>query len=176
VKISGTGQFTLGGSDSTVGIDFVSGGSNEPLDLSAAHLPSVKIRGLGADDTIDVSGLSSSDTIGVTYKGAVATVRFRNAGESVGSLRFAMKAGQGTFHFDAADGALTFAPKAASETALSASELGAQASAYALPLDVLFANSAGVAYPTGAALDPFIGDLMLAGHYGGAFLSAHAFP
>ena len=88
-----------------------------------------------------------------------------------------MKAGQGTFHFDAADGALTFAPtQAAYETALSALDLGGQAALYALPLDVLLANSAGVAYPTLAALDPFIGDLMLAGHYGGAFLSTHVFP
>jgi hypothetical protein len=113
VQISGGGQFTLGGSDSTAGIDFVSGGSNERLDVSAAHLPSVELKGFGANDTVDASGLSHSDTIGVSYKGAVATVRFLEAGKTVGSLRFAMKAGQGTFHFDAADGALTFAPKAA---------------------------------------------------------------
>jgi T5SS/PEP-CTERM-associated repeat protein len=121
VKISGAGQFTIGGSDSTVGIDFVSGGSNEVLDLTAAHLPSVKIKGFGADDTIDVSGLSTSDTIGVSSKGAATTVRFLQAGKTVGSLHFAMKAGQGEFNFDAADGALTFAPEAANETALSAS-------------------------------------------------------
>ena len=175
VQISGAGQFTLGGSDSTVGIDFVSGGSNERLNLSAAHLPSVEIKGFGAHDTIDVSGLSPSDTIGVSYKGSVATVRFLEAGKTVGSLLFAMKAGQGAFHFDATDGALTFAPNAASETVLRASELIAQASAYVLPLDVLLANSASVAFPTGA-LDPFVGDLMLAGHSGEAFLSAHPFP
>ena len=116
MQISGAGQFALGGSDSTVGIDFVSGGSNELLDLSAAHLPSVDIKGFGAYDTIDVSGLSTRDTIGVSYKGDVATVRFRQASKTVGTLHFAMKAGQGSFHFDAADGALTFAPKVASET------------------------------------------------------------
>ena len=121
VQISGAGQFTLGGSDSTVGIDFVSGGSNERLDLSAAHLPTVGIKGFGANDTIDVSGLSQSDTIGVSYKGAVATVRFLHAGKTVGSLRFAMKAGQGTFHFDAADGALTFAPKADADVTFNSS-------------------------------------------------------
>jgi T5SS/PEP-CTERM-associated repeat protein len=61
VQISDAGQFTLGGSDSSVGIDFVSGGSNERLDVSAAHLPSVEIKGFGAHDTIDVSGLSHGD-------------------------------------------------------------------------------------------------------------------
>jgi hypothetical protein len=91
-------------------------GSDERLDLTAAHLPSVDIKGFGAHDTIDVSGLSTSDTIGVSYKGSVATVRFLQAGKAVGSLHFAMKAGQGSFHFDAAEGALTFAPKVASET------------------------------------------------------------
>jgi hypothetical protein len=123
------------------------------------------------------TGLSHSDTIGVSYKGDVATVRFLQAGKSVGSLRFAMKADQGAFHFDAADGALTFAPtQAAYETAMSALEPGGQAAPYTLPLDVFATSSGGVPYPTGAALDPFIGGLMLAGHYGGAFLSAHAFP
>ena len=121
VQISGTGQFTLGGADSTAGIDFVSGGSNERLDLSAAHLPTVEIKGFGANDTIDVSGLSHRDTIGVSYKGPVATVRFLQAGKTVGSLRFAMKADQGTFHFDAADGALTFTPKADAVVAFNSS-------------------------------------------------------
>ena len=177
VQISGAGQFTLRGSDSTAGIDFVSGGSNERLDLSAGHLPSVAIKGFGAGDTIDVSGLSHSDTIGFSYKGDVATVRFLQAGKTVGSLRFAMKAGQGKFHFDAADGALTFAPtQAACETAMSVLEPGGQAAPYALPFDVFAASSGGVPYPTGAALDPFTGDGMLAGHCGRAFLSAHAFP
>ena len=178
VQISGAGQFTLGGSDSTAGIDFVSGGSNERFDLSASHLPSVAIKGFGAGDTTDVSGLSSSDTIGVSYNGLVATVSFLQAGKTVGSLRFAMEAGLGTFNFDAADGALTFAPtlQAAYGTALSTFEAGGQAAPYALPLDVFAASSGGAPYPTGAALDPFFGDGMLAGHYSGAFLSAHAFP
>ena len=39
-------------------------------------------------------------------------MRFLHAGSTVGKLLFAMKAGEGAFHFDAADGALTFAPKA----------------------------------------------------------------
>ena len=99
VQISGAGQFTLRGSDSIAGIDFVSGGSNERLDLSAAHLPSLEIQGFGAHDTIDVSGFSHSDTIGVSYKGDVATVRFLQAGKTVGELRFAMKAGQGDVSF-----------------------------------------------------------------------------
>jgi hypothetical protein len=59
---------------------------------------------------------------------------------------------------------------------LSASDLIAQSPAYALPLDVLFASSAGVAYPTVAALDPFFGDAKLAGHHSGVFLGASAFP
>jgi T5SS/PEP-CTERM-associated repeat protein len=176
VQISGAGQFTLGGSDSTAGIDFVAGGSNERLDLSAAHLPSVHIKGFGAHETIDVSGLSTGDTIGVSYKGSVATVRFLQAGKTVGKLLFAMKAGQGAFHFDAADGALTLTPKAAAETLLSASELDGQVSAYALPLDVLFASSAGVAYPTSAALDPLSSGRILAGYYTRALIGAHAFP
>jgi len=44
------------------------------------------------------------------------------------------------------------------------------------PLDVFATSSGGVPYPTGAALDPFIGDLMLAGHRSGVFPSANAFP
>jgi hypothetical protein len=52
---------------------------------------------------------------------------------------------------------------------LSALEPGGQAAPYALPLDVFATSSGGIPYATGAALDPFIGDLMLAGHYGGGF-------
>ncbi len=111
VQISGAGQFTLGGSNSSVGIDFVSGGSDELLDLSAANLPSVTIKGFGANDTVDISGLSTSDTIGVSDKNGVATVSFLQGSKTVGKLRFA-EAGAGTFDFDAADGALTFTPAA----------------------------------------------------------------
>ena len=56
-------------------------------------------------------------------------------------------------------------------------DLGMKAAPYALPLDVFATSSGGVPYPIDAALDPFISDVMLSGHYGGAFfLSAHPFP
>jgi hypothetical protein len=177
VQIFGDGQFTLGGPDSTVGIDFVSGGSNEQLDLSAANLPSVAIKGFGANDTIDVSGLSTSDTIGVSSKGAVDTVTFLQAGKTVGKLRFA-NVGPGAFQFDAADGALTFTPtpEPANLSALGALDLGDQASATAnaLPLDVLLASPGGAADAIIAAFDPFVGDPMFGGHFGGALLGAQA--
>jgi T5SS/PEP-CTERM-associated repeat protein len=173
VQISGPGQFTLGGPDSTVGIDFVSGGSNELLDLSTADLPSVAIKGFGANDTIDVSGLSTSDTIGVSSKGAVATVRFLQGAKTVGKLLFA-NVGPGAFQFDAADGALTFTPAAASGSALSAVDLGSRASAHALALDVLGANYGGALDLTGAAFNRFVGGPMFAGHFGGALLGADA--
>ena len=176
VQISGAGQFTLRGSDSqpestSSPADRTNGSTSRPriCQASKSRDSAPMTRSTSAGSRTAIRSASVTRATSPPY------ASFRPARRSEVALCDEGRSGRVSFR--RRRWSAHFCSNASRvRDRVERSRPGGQAAPYALPLDVFATSFGGVPYPTGAVLDPFIGDAMFAGHYGGAFLSAHAFP